>query len=152
VRDIYLKRGYPGDLLHSWIKQEARNRWDTRYKDTPGDVGEDALWLKSEYNTVWQHVDLHKVWSAMMAGRIGKPIPLEHINDVKLSLQRYRNLGEINNKYNADVLRASRVEEDERILEQAVEPIQPAPVETSRPQFVKFSWDGQTRLNFPPAQ
>ena len=30
VRNIYLKRAYPPHLLYTWIRQEARNRWDSR--------------------------------------------------------------------------------------------------------------------------
>jgi len=148
VRDIYLKRGYPSTLLHNWIKAESKNRWDTRYTDAPEASGGSALWLKSVYNNVWQHIDLHKVWSAMMQGRINKPIPLAHIDDVKLSLKRLRNLGEINNKYNADVLKGLRVEEDEELLHQAVEPIQPT-LQTPVPQIVKWGKYSQTTLNFP---
>ena len=65
VRDIYLKRGYPGALLHKWIKAESKNRWESRYKDAPEATGGNSLWLKSVYNEVWKHIDLHKVWSAM---------------------------------------------------------------------------------------
>jgi hypothetical protein len=149
VRDIYLKRGYPSELLHHWIRAEARNRWDSRYKDSPEGQGESALWLKSEYNSVWQHIDLHKVWSAMNQRRPVTTVgPLEKITDVKLSLKRFRNLGEINNKYNADVLKGLRVEENEALLEQAVEPIRPAIEQTPRPHLVKFGGNPQLRINF----
>lgn len=148
VRDIYLKRGYPNALLHNWIRAEARNRWDSRYTDAPEAKEVSALWLKSEYNDVWKHIDLHKVWSAMMSGRVTKPLPLANITDVKLSLKRLRNLGEMSNKYNADVLKASRVEENEQIMQQAVEPIQPA-TQPAPPQLMKWGkWD-QTTINFP---
>ena len=151
VRDIYLKRGYPGQLLHKWIKAEAKNRWDSRNTDAPEEQGQSALWLKSEYNNVWQHINLHKVWSAMLKGRVTKPLPLEHITDIKLSLKRFRNLGEINNRYNADTLRALRVEEDVELLQQDVEPIRPAPQQAPRPLIVKWGKEPQTTLNFPKA-
>ena len=148
MRDIYASRGYHSELLHSWIKQEARNRWVTRYKDTPEALGEDALWLKSEYNNVWQHIDTHKVWWAIMKDRIGKPLPLSHIESIRLSLKRYRNLGEINNKYNADILRGSLIEENDRLLEQDVEPIRPN-TETDRPQLMRYAgWDDQWKINW----
>jgi hypothetical protein len=151
VRDIYLKRGYPGTLLHNWIRAEARNRWDSRYKDSPEGTGASALWLKSEYNNVWQHIDLHKVWSAMNQGRPVNTVgsPFENIEDVKLSLKRFRNLGEINNRYNADILKGLRVEENETLLQQAVEPIQPVPLQTPQPLIVKYGKYSQTVLNFP---
>ena len=159
VRDIYLKRGYPRQLLARWIRNEAKSRWANRYKDSSEDEGGRALWMKSTYNNVWSFIDLHKVWSAMNEGRPvnTRDSPLEHIEDVKLSLKRFRNLGEINNKYNADVLRDFHVEEVEVDIRQAVESIQPLP-ETSQPILVD-PWTGpgytyrpglrQTRLNFP---
>jgi hypothetical protein len=118
VRDIYLRRGYPSQLLHTWIKAEAKNRWNSRYEDTPNTLGGSPLWLKSKYNAVWKHIDLHKVWSAMETGIDKEGTPLESVNSIKLSLARYRNLGEISNKYNADVQRGLLVEENNEELEQ----------------------------------
>jgi hypothetical protein len=150
VRDIYLKRGYPGELLYNWISAEARNRWDTRYKDAPEGEEVSALWLKSEYNNVWQHIDLRDVWSAMVDGRDISKSPFGHIQRIMLSLQKFRNLGEINNKYNADVLRASRVEEDVVLLEQRVDDGPPRnDSKPPPPQVVKFGANPQMRINFP---
>ena len=112
VKEIYLKRGYPNALLHTWIKKESNNRWESRYKDAPEAEEGNSLWLKSVYNNVWKHIDLHKVWTAMVDGRDIESSPLGHIKDIKLSLKRFRNLGEINTKYNADILRALHVEEE----------------------------------------
>ena len=150
VRDIYLKRGYPGALLHNWIKAESRNRWESRYKDAPESSGGDSLWLKSVYNNVWKHIDLHKVWSAMSNGEEIETSPLGHIRDVKVSLKRFRNLGEINNAYNADVLRALRVEEDITMLEDREESIPAPATQQVRTQLVRLGLNNpQMRLNFP---
>ena len=151
VRDIYLKRGYPGALIAKWIRSEARNRWESRYEDAPGDQGGNSLWLKSVYNNVWSHIDLHKVWSAMVDGRDIESSPLGHIQDIKLSLKRFRNLGEINNKYNADVLRALHVEEEVEQVLTASEEFIPASNkgESSRAHIVKLGSNPQTRINFP---
>jgi len=154
VRDIYLKRGDPGALLHKWIKSESRNRWESRYQDAPDGQGGNSLWLKSVYNNVWKHIDLHKVWSAMLDGRDISKSPLGHIEDIKLSLRRFRNLGEINNKYNADILRALHVEEEVQELHREDEPAVPAapPPAAKQPapaRLVRFGGSSQLRINFP---
>ena len=150
VRDIYLKRGYPSALLHNWIKRESRNRWESRYKDAPESDGGSSLWLKSVYNNVWKHIDLHKVWSAMVDGRDIESSPLGHIRDIKLSLSRFKNLGEINNAYNADILRGLHVEEADQMLNDGEGSI-PAPAnQPARSQLVRLGTSNpQLRLNFP---
>jgi len=112
VRDIYLKRAYPPQLLHTWIRQESRKRWDSRYTNKPEAIGDSPLFLKSVYNDVWKHIDLRKVWSAMETSLNKAETPLAETNSVMLSLRKFRNLGEINNKHNADVQKASLLEEE----------------------------------------
>jgi hypothetical protein len=153
VRDIYLKRGYPSALLHNWIRAESNNRWESRYQDAPEATGGNSLWLKSEYNNVWKHIDLHKVWSAMVDGRDISKSPLGHITDVKLSLKRFKNLGEINNRYNADVLAGILVEESEKVLDQGVTPISTLAVRPPQPQLMRLgAWEPQTRINWLPKE
>ena len=149
VRDIYVKRGYPGALLHTWIKRESNNRWESRYKDAPEAEEGSSLWLKSVYNNVWKHIDLHKVWSAMTDGRELKDSPLGHIEDIKLSLRRFRNLGEINNKYNADILRALRVEEEVQELHREEGSIPHTAKQSAPPRLVQYRGQSQLRISFP---
>ena len=152
VKEIYLKRGYPNTLLHTWIKKESNSRWESRYKDAPEAEEGNSLWLKSVYNNVWKHIDLHKVWTAMVDGRDIESSPLGHIKDIKLSLKRFRNLGEINTKYNADILRALHVEEEvAELTREDHDDDQPsvAPMLPQRAQIVKLGDHPQTRLNFP---
>ena len=54
------------------------------------------------YNDVWKHVDLRKVWSAMEDTLNKAETPLAEYDSIKLSLKKFRNLGEINNHINAD--------------------------------------------------
>jgi hypothetical protein len=117
VRDIYLKRAYPPHLLHTWLRQEARKRWDSRYTNKQEALGDSPLWLKSVYNSVWQHIDLRKVWSAMETPLNKAETPLAETNSVMLSLRKYRNLGEINNKYNAEIQRVLFAEEERDDIE-----------------------------------
>ena len=112
VRDIYLKRAYPPQLLHNWIRQEARNRWDSRYENKPEALEGSPFWLKSVYNDVWKHVDLRMIWSALEHTLNKDATPLAEYDSIKLSLKKFRNLGEISNKMNADEQRAFLLEEE----------------------------------------
>ena len=47
VRDIYLKCAYLPHLLYTWIRQEARNRWDSRYENKKVALEGSPFWLKS---------------------------------------------------------------------------------------------------------
>ena len=117
--------------------------------DAPEDQGGNSLWLKSEYNNVWKHIDLHKVWTKMLDGRDIEKSPIGHIRDIKLSLKRFRNLGEINNGYNADILRALHVEEE--VAELHHQDVEEIPVQVTQPrrtQLVRLGANPQTRLNF----
>jgi hypothetical protein len=125
VRDIYLRRGYPGALLHNWIRQEARNRWDSRYENKKEALEGSPFWLKSVYNDVWKHVDLRKVWSAMEDTLNKAETPLAGYDSIKLSLKKFRNLGEINNAMNADEQRAF-LSEEERVRQEMDDSDSPA--------------------------
>ena len=112
VRDLYLKRPYPPHLLYLWIRQEARNRWDSRYRNKNEALEGSPFWLKSVYNNVRKHIDLRKVWSAMEETLNKAETPLAEYDSIKLSLKKFRNLGEINNKMNADEQRVFLAEEE----------------------------------------
>src|SRR5437660_6345060 len=112
VKDIYLKRGYPPQLLYNWIRQEARNRWDSRYENKTKAQEGSPFWLKSVYNDVWKHVDLRKVWSAMEYTLNKAETPLGQYDSITLSLKKFGNIGRINNHFNADQQRAFLLEEE----------------------------------------
>ena len=111
VRDIYLQRAYPPHLLYSWIRQEARNRWDSRSENKKEALEGSPFWLKSVYNDVWKHIDLRKVWSAMENSLNKESTLLAQYDSVRRSLKKLRNLGEISNEHNADQQRAFLLEE-----------------------------------------
>src|SRR5437588_8364462 len=113
VREIYLKRGYPSQLLYTWIRQEARNRWESRYENKKEALKGSPFWLKSVYNDVWKHVDHRKVWSAMEDTLNKAETPLAEYDSIKFSLKKFRNHGEINNHMTADQQR-SRLSKQQR--------------------------------------
>ena len=137
VRDIYLKRAYPPHLLYTWIRQEARNRWDSRYQNKNEALGGSPFWLKSVYNDVWKHVDLRKVWSAMEDTLNKAATPLAEYDSIRLSLKKFRNLGEISNKMNADQQRALLLEEERAICEMGRSP---TPTEDELNYAVHYRW------------
>ena len=111
-RDIYHKRAYLPHLLYTWIRQEARNRWDSRYENKKEAVEGSPFWLKSVYNDVWKHIDLRKVMTAIEDTLKKAETPLAEHDSIKLSLKKFRNHGEINNKMNANEQRVFLAEEE----------------------------------------
>jgi hypothetical protein len=51
---LYLKRGYPAQLVKKWLKDETSRRWEQRL-DIISRADQDLLLLKSEYNAAWDH-------------------------------------------------------------------------------------------------
>jgi hypothetical protein len=66
LASLYIKRGYPQDLVYKWIKDNITDRWvkrlnETRHKDT-GDV----LVLKSYFNTAWNYFSAHELGETIL--------------------------------------------------------------------------------------
>ena len=138
VRDIYLKRAYPPYLLYTWIRQKARNRWDSRYENKKEALEVSPFWLKSVYNNVWKHIDLRKVWSAMETSLNKDSTPLAQYDSIMLSLKKFRNHGEISNKHNTDQQRAFLLEE-----QRAQQEVSRSPSPTGQMDFnptVHYQW------------
>ena len=90
------------------------------------------------YNDVWKHIDLRKVWSAMENSLKKESTPLAQYDSVKVSLKKFRNLGEISNKHNADQQRAFLLEE-----ERAQQEVSCSPSPTGQMDFnptVHYRW------------
>ena len=94
--------------------------------------------MKSVYNDVWKHIDLRKVWSAMENSLNKESNPLAQYDSVRLSLKKFRNLGEIRNKHNDDQQRAFLLEE-----QQAQQSVSRSPSPTEQMDFnptVHYWW------------
>ena len=53
---LYVKRGYPMDLIKSWLKKYTAERWNKRLNETPKSGAQtEVLVLKSEFNTAWNY-------------------------------------------------------------------------------------------------
>ena len=56
---IYIARGYPPDLIKSWLKDNTSRRWQNRLgKSEP--VG-DVFVLKTHFNPVWNSFNIHEL-------------------------------------------------------------------------------------------
>ena len=53
---LYAKRGYPLDLIKSWLKKYTAERWSKRLNvDVKDSARAEVLVLKSEFNTTWNY-------------------------------------------------------------------------------------------------
>ena len=98
------------------------------------------FWLKSVYNDVWKHIDLRTVWSAMENSLNKESTPLAQYDSIRLSLKKFRNLGEISNKHNADQQRAFLLEE-----QREQQSVSRSPSPTGQMDFnptVHYRWQG----------
>ena len=52
---LYIKRGYPTDLIKNWTRNYAQARWNKRLVAPVDRTPEGVLVLKSDFNHVWEH-------------------------------------------------------------------------------------------------
>ena len=52
---LYVKRGYPMDLIKSWFKKYTAERWNKRLNEAQKSSVQEVLVLKSEFNTAWNY-------------------------------------------------------------------------------------------------
>lgn len=64
---LYVKRGYPQDLINSWVKKYLRERWEKRLseKNVTCDA-EGVLVLKSQYNTAWNYFNAKELGEVIL--------------------------------------------------------------------------------------
>jgi hypothetical protein len=59
---LYIARGYPQDLVYSWLKDNFTKRWDARLNEVQNRPdADDVLVLKSVYNTAWNFFSAKEV-------------------------------------------------------------------------------------------
>ena len=51
---LYMKRGYPQNVVTTWVQKHCQERWEKRLNEIKPDVA-DVLVLKSEFNTAWNY-------------------------------------------------------------------------------------------------
>ena len=91
-------------MLNSWIKNNYKNKWHNRILEEKKEIEEEHLWLKSEYNPIWQKIDLPRIFSTMSEALKGSFPMLNDDTRLRTSLRRTRNLQDWINAYNKSVL------------------------------------------------
>jgi hypothetical protein len=59
LRLLYVARGYPVDLVNSWLKDNTAKRWENRLSDPR--KARDAFVLKSRFNRAWDGFNVHEL-------------------------------------------------------------------------------------------
>jgi hypothetical protein len=59
LRSLYIARGYPVDLVNSWLKDNTAKRWENRLGDPR--KARDAFVLKSRFNRAWDGFNVHEL-------------------------------------------------------------------------------------------
>ena len=62
---LYVKRGYPRELVLSWLKNKKEERWNNRLRDTPP-ARSDVLVLKTEFNTAWNYFNAKELGDTIL--------------------------------------------------------------------------------------
>jgi len=65
---LYIKRGYPSDLVMKWMKDNFKTRWEKRINEGSNAEREhsDVLVLKSEFNTSWNYFSAHELGETVL--------------------------------------------------------------------------------------
>jgi hypothetical protein len=63
LRELYIKRGYPINLVEYWHNHYASKFWDHRL--TEREAAPEVQVMRTRFNPVWEHVNIHAVESAV---------------------------------------------------------------------------------------
>lgn len=64
---LYVKRGYPQDLVANWVKKHLKERWEKRLSEKDETRTEsDVLVLKSQYNTAWNYFNAKELGDTIL--------------------------------------------------------------------------------------
>lgn len=64
LHSMYFKRGYPKELLDSWIENNANTRWENRLR-TISEEGAAVNVMKTKFNPVWYKFPMKDLWTTM---------------------------------------------------------------------------------------
>ena len=65
---LYIKRGYPNDLVYSWMRDNIAERWKKRLDESREGERQhaDVLVLKSEFNTAWNYFSARELGDTVL--------------------------------------------------------------------------------------
>jgi len=58
---LYIKRGYPSDLVYYWLRDNFTKRWENRLIVKDQADAADVLVLKTSFNTAWNYFNAHEL-------------------------------------------------------------------------------------------
>ena len=58
---LYIRRGYPADLVNSWMRNNIRERWNNRLHIHKSSEHVDVLVLKTEFNLAWNYFNANEL-------------------------------------------------------------------------------------------
>jgi hypothetical protein len=67
LADLYCGRGYPPNLIKSWVNRYGSERWHNRLSDREEDAGK-VLAIKSTFNPVWSFVQAKELQAVLQGG------------------------------------------------------------------------------------
>ena len=62
---LYVKRGYPIELCHKWLKDNMTKRWQNRLNEVRPER-EDVLVLKGQFNTAWNYFNARELGDKLL--------------------------------------------------------------------------------------
>lgn len=62
---LYIKRGYPQNVVIPWLKSNISERWEHRLRETSREHGE-VLVLKTEFNTAWNYFNAKELGDTIL--------------------------------------------------------------------------------------
>ena len=66
LKRIYYCRGYPDNVVKSWLSKNAKNRWETKSRNKTHDSVDPLFILKSVIHILWDSVARDEVLEVMM--------------------------------------------------------------------------------------
>jgi hypothetical protein len=112
MRELYVRRGYPRDLVNYWHNKYASDVWSRRLGEPR--PAKDVQVLRSEFNPIWEYIDIKQVQGAVTEqwkrdntffGAIEKTdLPPDIEKPLIVSRKRTHTLGDMVNRMRKQVL------------------------------------------------
>lgn len=120
LRSLYIRRGYPVNLVKSWYNTYAKSFWEERLREKPPQ--KDVQVLRTTFNPIWEHVSISDVQDAVSKqwefdlgfGRLGglDHLPPNMKKPLIMSRKRTSTLGDFVSKLRKTVLAYNDFPED----------------------------------------
>ncbi|CCO36879.1 hypothetical protein BN14_11026 [Rhizoctonia solani AG-1 IB] len=120
LRNLYIRRGYPPNLVKSWYHTYAKSFWQDRMRERP--PPKDVQILRLTFNPIWEHVSIPEVQDAVRKqwekdlswANLGglQHIPPNMNKDLIVGRKKTQNLGDIVARMRKIVLNYTDISEE----------------------------------------